>query len=58
MQSPSSGYCLHQELGDYLEILRCTFPVQGQTLTINEVCHRAAMSTRTYYKVKKDLARI
>lgn len=57
MKSESAVSCLHRELGDYLEVLRCWFPVEGKTLTINELCRRAGMSTRTYCKIKKELAR-
>ena len=44
------------ELGDLLELFRSSYMVDGKFLTINEVCKMASMSTRTYYKVKKELA--
>lgn len=57
MTKKSVASCLHKELGDYLEVLRLTFPVDGKRLVIREVCALAAMSPCTYYKVKKESAR-
>lgn len=58
MKSNPASPSHHQELGDYLEILRCTQLVQGKKLTIKILCSSAHMSTRTYAKVKKESARI
>lgn len=43
----------NRELGDFLELLRYVCLVQGKRLTINDVCRMAAMSTRTYDRVKR-----
>lgn len=58
MKDESTPPCLHQELGDYLEVLRCVKSIQGKCLTINEVCAQASMSTRTYKKIKRGTVRI
>lgn len=45
----------HVELGDFLEMLRCSIQVDGKYLTIHEVCNRASMSTTTYKSIKRAL---
>lgn len=45
----------HVELGDFLEMLRCSIQVDGKCLTIHEVCNRASMSTTTYQSIKRAL---
>ncbi len=46
---------LHTKLGDFLESLRCSIPVDGKRLPIQEVCRRASMSVSTYERVKRAL---
>lgn len=46
---------LHTKLGDFLESLRCSIPVDGKRLPIQEVCRRASMSVSTYECVKRAL---
>ena len=45
-------------LGRYIEMLHRRVKVDGKLLTIREICDRAAMSARTYEKVKKGSVRI
>ena len=44
---------LYFELGDFLESLRCSIPVDGKYLPIQEVCHRTSMSVSTYECIKR-----
>ena len=49
---------LYFELGDFLESLRCSIPVDGKYLPIQEVCHRTSMSVSTYGCIKRGLGLI
>ena len=49
---------LYFELGDFLESLRCSIPVDGKYLPIQEVCHRTSMSVSTYECRKRGLGLI
>jgi hypothetical protein len=49
---------LYFELGDFLESLRCSIPVDGKYLPIQEVCHRTSMSVSTYECIKRGLGLI
>lgn len=40
-------------LGELLESLRNSIPVNGKRLTIDEVCHIAPMSQHTYMALKR-----
>lgn len=44
---------LYPELGNFLEVLRCSIPVDGKCLSIQQVCHLASMSVSTYERVKR-----
>lgn len=58
MKKKSVASCLHQELGDYLEVLRCVNLMDSKYFTIKNVCKQISMSPRTYDKVKRGLVRI
>jgi hypothetical protein len=53
MKDQKKKISLHVELGDFLESLRCSIPVDGKRLPIREVCRRASMSVSTYEHVKR-----
>lgn len=40
------------ELGEFLEVLRCTCKVDGKRLSIRALSKMAAMSPNTYEKIK------
>lgn len=40
------------ELGEFLEVLHCTYKVDGKRLSIRVLSKMAAMSPNTYEKIK------
>ena len=49
---------LYFELGDFLESLRCSIPVDVKYLPIQEVCHRTSMRVSIYECIKGGLGLI
>lgn len=41
------------ELGDFVEVLRCSIPVDGKCLSIADICQRTSMGATTYEGVKR-----
>lgn len=53
MTNQKSRIALYENLGDFLESLRRSLPVDGKRLPIQAVCRRACMSVSTYEHVKR-----